>query len=126
MASRSRVIYVGVTGDLERRVAEHRDGSCDGFTAAYSCNRLVWFERYSSPGAAIDREKQLKEGSCDGFTAAYLCDRLVWFERYSSPGSAIAREKQLKGWVRAKKIALIQKTNPTWEDLSLEWGKSFL
>jgi len=37
------------------------------------------------------------------------------------PSNAIAREKQLKGWIRAKKIALIQKDNPTWEDRSEGW-----
>ncbi|MDQ2833907.1 MAG: hypothetical protein M3Y50_09215 [Acidobacteriota bacterium] len=37
-------------------------------------------------------------------------------------GDAIAREKQLKGWTRAKKIALIQRENSTWIDLSEEWG----
>jgi hypothetical protein len=35
---------------------------------------------------------------------------------------AVAREKQLKGWLRAKKIALIEKMNPHWENLSLNWG----
>jgi hypothetical protein len=39
----------------------------------------------------------------------------------SGPRAAIAREKQLKGWTRAKKIALITKTNPTWIDLSEKW-----
>jgi putative endonuclease len=37
------------------------------------------------------------------------------------PGNAIAREKQLKGWIRAKKIALIEKANPAWSDLSEGW-----
>jgi putative endonuclease len=37
------------------------------------------------------------------------------------PRAAIAREKQLKGWIRAKKIALIEKSNPTWNDLSAAW-----
>ena len=57
----------------------------------------------------------------DGFTATYNCNRLVWFERFVDPSNAIAREKQLKGWTRAKKIALIKKTNPTWIDLSENW-----
>jgi putative endonuclease len=56
-----------------------------------------------------------------GFTATYNCNRLVWFERFVDPSNAIAREKQLKGWTRAKKIALIKKTNPTWIDLSEKW-----
>ena len=37
------------------------------------------------------------------------------------PDGAIAREKQLKGWLRAKRIALIEKGNPTWNDLSEGW-----
>jgi putative endonuclease len=53
-----------------------------------------------------------------GFTARYNCNRLVWFERFSEVSAAIQREKELKGWARAKKIALIQAANPTWEDLS--------
>ena len=57
----------------------------------------------------------------EGFTATYNCNRLVWFERFVDPSNAIAREKQLKGWTRAKKIALIKKTNPTWIDLSEKW-----
>lgn len=57
----------------------------------------------------------------DGFTAKYNCDRLVWFETYQEITKAIAREKQLKGWRREKKIALIEKMNPTWLDLSKDW-----
>jgi putative endonuclease len=57
----------------------------------------------------------------DGFTEKYNCDRLVWFETYQDVGKAIGREKQLKGWRREKKIALIEKANPAWSDLSREW-----
>ena len=57
----------------------------------------------------------------DGFTERYNCDRPVWFERYQDIERAIAREKQLKGWRREKKIALIEKSNPAWVDLSRNW-----
>jgi putative endonuclease len=57
----------------------------------------------------------------EGFSAIYNCNRLVWFQQHCSPNAAIAREKQLKGWSRTKKIALIQKMNPTWQDLSKDW-----
>jgi len=57
----------------------------------------------------------------DGFTERYNCDRLVWFESYQDVQKAIAREKQLKGWRREKKIALIEKANPVWVDLSRDW-----
>ncbi len=85
VASRSHTLYIGVTGNLLKRVFEHKQRVHAGFSAKYNCNRLVWFERFTGPK------------------------------------SAIAREKQLKGWVRAKKIALIEKINPTWSDLSVGW-----
>jgi putative endonuclease len=84
MASASRVLYVGVTGDLLRRVAEHKQGRNAGFTARYRVTELVYLE---------------------GFGDVRL---------------AIAREKQIKGWLRAKKIALIESFNPQWRDLSAE------
>ncbi len=59
----------------------------------------------------------------ESFTAKYNIDQLVYFERFTSITSAIAREKEIKGWLRVKKIALIVGTNPTWRDLSLDWGK---
>lgn len=85
VASRSLTLYIGMTGDLDKRIFEHKNKLFEGFSADYNCNRLVWFERYA-------------HASC-----------------------AIAREKQLKGWRRAKKIALIKKSNPTWLDLSEAW-----
>jgi putative endonuclease len=57
----------------------------------------------------------------DGFTARYNCDRLVWFESHQDVTKSIEREKQLKGWRREKKIALIEKMNPAWVDLSRDW-----
>jgi putative endonuclease len=59
----------------------------------------------------------------DGFTSKYKVERLVYYERFANVHSAIAREKQLKNWRRDKKIALIKSMNPTWLDLSEEWGK---
>jgi len=67
------------------------------------------------------RIAQHKAGSYGAFTSKYKVFRLVHFERYYSPRTAIAREKQLKGWIRAKKIALIERDNPTWEDLAEGW-----
>ena len=57
------------------------------------------------------------------FTARYSIDKLVYFERFQYINDAIAREKEIKGWLRAKKIALIVQRNPTWRDLSEDWGK---
>jgi putative endonuclease len=56
-----------------------------------------------------------------GFTSEYKITRLVYFEITSDVLAAIAREKQIKGWLRSKKLALIDSQNPTWEDLSKEW-----
>jgi putative endonuclease len=80
MASRSRVLYTGVTNDLARRVHEH------------------------------------KQGLIPGFTSTYCITRLVYFEEFTDIRDAIAREKQIKGWVRARKIRLIELHNPTWEN----------
>jgi len=82
LASRSRVLYTGVTNDLARRVREHKKGLVAGFTQKYRVTRLVYFEEFG-----------------------YI-------------RNAIAREKQLKGWVRARKVELIEARNPTWADLS--------
>ena len=57
----------------------------------------------------------------DGFTKKYNITRLVYYEATTDIQSAIAREKQIKGWLRAKKIALIESENPQWQDISLEW-----
>ena len=85
LSSRSRVLYIGVTNDLRRRVAEHKRKANAGFTSKYNVNRLVYFESTNDPRVAIEREKQLK------------------------------------GWLRAKKIRLIEGDNPTWRDLSEDW-----
>ena len=85
MASRSRTLYTGITGNLVQRTFEHKQKKHVGFSAKYNCNRLVWFDRFGDASEAIQREKELK------------------------------------GWTRAKKIALIQSANPTWEDLSGPW-----
>lgn len=60
VASKSGTLYVGMTNDLDRRVFEHKHKLAKGFTAKYGCDRLVWFEEWSGPRQAIEREKQLK------------------------------------------------------------------
>ena len=56
-----------------------------------------------------------------GFTSKYQMTRFVYFEVTSDVYAAIEREKHLKGWLRAKKVALIESINPDWRDLSEEW-----
>lgn len=60
MASVSRVIYVGVTNDLERRVWEHQNKAVEGFTKKYNCTKLVWFEEFREIRDAIACEKRIK------------------------------------------------------------------
>jgi putative endonuclease len=48
----------------------------------------------------------------------------MYFEPYEHPTAAIAREKQIKGWLRAKKVSLIETHNPTWSDLAAGWFES--
>jgi putative endonuclease len=59
----------------------------------------------------------------DSFTARYRIDQLVHFECFPYVNDAIRREKELKGWLRERKLALIVLNNPTWRDLSADWGK---
>ena len=77
-----RVLYVGVTNNINRRIWEHK-------------------------------QKQV-----EGFTKKYNIEKLVYFEVFEDVLEAIRREKQIKGWVRRRKIALIEKMNPEWKDLS--------
>ena len=53
----------------------------------------------------------------EGFTRRYGVHMLVWFESTGSIEAAIGREKHLKNWRRAWKVALIERCNPTWDDL---------
>ena len=65
----------------------------------------------------IARVWQHKQKMVEGFTKKYDVHILVYFEMHGSMYKAITREKQIKGWVRAKKLALIESSNPTWRDL---------
>jgi putative endonuclease len=60
MASRSRILYTGVTNDLARRVNEHKRGFNTGFTSRYRVTRLVYFEEFPDIRDAIAREKAIK------------------------------------------------------------------
>jgi putative endonuclease len=85
MTNRSGTLYTGATGNLPRRVYEHRQ-------------RLV-----------------------PGFAARSRIDRLIYAELFSEVRDAIAREKQIKAWRRSHKVALIDGTNPEWNDLGEAW-----
>jgi putative endonuclease len=57
------------------------------------------------------------------YTARYNIDRLVYYEHFQYVYNATARETELKTWNRERKIALIESMNPTWRDLSEDWGR---
>lgn len=60
LSSRFRTLYIGVTNDLERRVAQHRERRDGTYSARYRIDQLVYFEQFDSPTTAIAREKELK------------------------------------------------------------------
>ena len=65
----------------------------------------------------VKRVYEHKNNLVDGFTKKYNVHKLVHFEVFDDIVSAITREKQIKGWLRSKKIALIEANNPEWKDL---------
>ena len=69
------------------------------------------------------RIMQHKMDTIEGFTKKYKVHRLVYYESYQDVQVAIAREKQVKRWRREKKITLIEKLNPRWQDLAENWGR---
>ncbi len=85
MCNVSKMLYTGVTSDLDIRVFQHRAKLSEGFTRKYNVHRPVYFEAFGDVR------------------------------------NAIATEKQIKGWLRAKKVALIESVNPEWKDLTPEW-----
>jgi putative endonuclease len=69
----------------------------------------------------LQRVYQHKRKLGKGFTSKYNVDRLVYFESTGEVMAAIEREKKIKSWTRAKKLALIQGSNPGWKDLAFSW-----
>ena len=59
----NKVMYIGMTNNLLRRIYEHKNALVDGFTKKYHVNKLVYYEEYKTTLDAIKREKQLKNWS---------------------------------------------------------------
>ena len=74
-------------------------------------------------GFLMARVLQHKAGEVDSFSQKYHVNHLVYYEVFQYVNNAIARETQMKKWRREKKVALIEATNPTWEDLAADWGQ---
>ncbi len=60
-SKKNGTLYIGITGDLENRVWEHKQGETEGFTKKYSVNKLVYYELYDFVEEALRREKRLKK-----------------------------------------------------------------
>jgi putative endonuclease len=88
MRNSSKLLYTGVTNDVEARVFQHKSKLIPGFTQKYNLYKLVYFEKFG------DIRK------------------------------AIRREKQIKGWLRSRKVALIESLNPRWLDLAEDHFRS--
>ena len=82
LANKGRMLYTGITSNIEKRIYEHKHHLINGYTKRYNINKLVYFEETNDVNAALEREKQVK------------------------------------GWLRKKKIALIESVNPEWQDLA--------
>ena len=66
----------------------------------------------------VRRVYEHKNKLVEGFTKKYRINKLVYFEMFNKADDAIRREKQIKGWLRQKKLNLIDQMNPEWKDLS--------
>jgi putative endonuclease len=85
MASRRNgTLYVGVTSDLARRTAEHREGAIAGFTKRYGCKLLVRMEPHDRIDEAVAREKQIKAGSRKDKLALIERDNPLWSDLYET------------------------------------------
>ena len=75
-------------------------------------------------GVTNDLERRVyqhKQKLAEGFTKRYNITMLAYYETTNDVQSAIRRERQIKGWLRSKKVALIESMNPLWVDLSDGW-----
>ncbi|MBI4500380.1 MAG: GIY-YIG nuclease family protein [Gemmatimonadetes bacterium] len=82
------------------------------------------FSRTLYVGVTSDLERRVyehKKKLFAGFTSQYNVTNPVYWETLPDAISAIRREKELKGWVRERKVKLIEYRNPTWEDLAARW-----
>jgi putative endonuclease len=84
LASPTRTLYIGVTGDLARRVAQHGAGCISSFTRKYGVLRLVHAERFEQAREAVGREKQLKGWNRERKVALIEASNPLWKEIASS------------------------------------------
>ena len=78
------VLYTGMTNDLIRRVYEHKNKLCQGFTKKYNTDKLVYYETCADPISAITREKQIKAGSRKKKIALIESMNAEWEDLYTT------------------------------------------
>ena len=79
---RDGTLYVGVTGDLIRRVYEHKTKPVDSFTKRYNLEKLVYFEVYDTARSAIQREKNIKHWRRDWKVSLIAESNSEWRDLY--------------------------------------------
>jgi putative endonuclease len=117
------VILSGARNERSRRISSRQTGGLTMKREYYvyilsNTSRTLYIGVTSD---LVTRIAQHKAKMMEGFSKRYNLTRLVYHESCGDVNVAIAREKQLKGWIRAKKIALIEERNPEWRDLSEDW-----
>src|ERR1051326_9544020 len=97
MASLSGTLYIGMTNSIERRAWEHKNGTIEGFSKKYACNRLVFFEKYDDVWAAINREKELKDWTRKKKIALIESENPRWEDLAASWGRQMRSEERRVG-----------------------------
>ena len=93
LASKSRVLYVGVTGSLMARVLQHKSGECEGFTLKYKVDRLVYFEVFQYVNNAIARETEIKKWRREKKVALFEADNPTWEDLAAEWGKPVPMAK---------------------------------
>ena len=83
-SAKNGTLYAGVTGNLVKRIYEHKSGAVEGFTDRYSVHDLVWFESTPSIEAAIHKEKQMKNWKREWKVALIEKENPGWVDLYDS------------------------------------------
>ena len=120
---RQRTLGFVIPNGLQPKRYSHCEGSDEKRQALlrlhpgqHQRGALHWRDR-------IPNVSNTKAADTPSFTQKYRVNRLVYFETFQYVNNAIARETELKDWRRARKVELIEKDNPDWEDLASDWGK---
>jgi putative endonuclease len=102
LSSKSRVLYVGVTGALMVRVLRHKAGRGSAFTRKYRVNRLVWFQRFEHVGNAIARETEIKAWRREKKVALIRENNPTWEDLAADWGQRV--EMQFRGAAGEKQV----------------------